>query len=117
MASSDALAVGLWPSGCVDHGDGIEVVAPVRHLAAGDGDDGDEAVVVGSAGLDRLAVNFVFQDYYRGLAVPVDPEAPPDTCSGVHTGPGATPLTRMPFFASCFARDFTKFMVAALVCA
>ena len=42
-------------------------------------------------------------------------EAPPDTCSGVQTGPGATPLTRMPFGPSCLASDFTKFIVAALV--
>ena len=33
--------------------------------------------------------------------------APPETCSGVQIGPGATPLTRMPFGASCLASDFT----------
>ena len=44
-------------------------------------------------------------------------EAPPDTCSGVQTGPGATPFTRMPFLANCLANDFTKFIVAAFVCA
>ena len=43
--------------------------------------------------------------------------APPLTCSGVQIGPGATPLTRMPFGPNCLARDLTKFMVAALVCA
>lgn len=30
-----------------------------------------------------------------------------DTCSGVQIGPGATPLTRMPFDARCLARDRT----------
>ena len=44
-------------------------------------------------------------------------DAPPDTCSGVQIGPGATPFTRMPFGPSCLASDFTKFIVAALVCA
>jgi len=29
-------------------------------------------------------------------------------------GPGATPFTRMPLGPSCFAKDFTKLMVAAL---
>jgi len=33
--------------------------------------------------------------------------APPLTCSGVQIGPGATPFTRMPFEASCFASDLT----------
>ena len=33
--------------------------------------------------------------------------APPETCSGVQIGPGATPLTRMPFSASCLASEFT----------
>ena len=32
--------------------------------------------------------------------------APPDTCSGVQIGPGATPQTRMPLGASCFAERF-----------
>jgi hypothetical protein len=32
-------------------------------------------------------------------------------------GPGATPLTRMPFGPNCFASDLTKFMVAAFVSA
>ncbi len=41
--------------------------------------------------------------------------APPLICSGVQIGPGATPLTRMPFGASCLANDFTKFIVAAFV--
>lgn len=42
-------------------------------------------------------------------------DAPPEICSGVQMGPGATPLTRMPLGPSCLARDFTKFCVTALV--
>jgi hypothetical protein len=34
-------------------------------------------------------------------------EAPPETCSGVQIGPGATALTRMPLGPSYFASDFT----------
>jgi hypothetical protein len=37
----------LPPSHCVEHGDGVQVVAPVGHFAFADGDEGDEAVVVG----------------------------------------------------------------------
>src|SRR5256885_1371792 len=33
--------------------------------------------------------------------------APPLTCNGVQIGPGATPLTRMPFLPSCLAKDLT----------
>jgi hypothetical protein len=43
--------------------------------------------------------------------------APPLICSGVEAGPGATPLTLIPFEANCLAGDLKKFMVAALVCA
>ena len=41
--------------------------------------------------------------------------APPETCSGVQTGPGATPFTRIPLLANCLASDFTKLVVAAFV--
>lgn len=37
----------LWPSLCVEYGDEVPIVAPVRHLAVSDGHDGGEAVVVG----------------------------------------------------------------------
>ena len=42
-------------------------------------------------------------------------DAPPEICSGVQIGPGATPFTRIPLGPSCLASDFTKFIVAALV--
>jgi len=42
---------------------------------------------------------------------------PPVTCSGVHTGPGATAFTRMPFGASCFAKPLANTKIAPLVAA
>jgi hypothetical protein len=35
--------------------------------------------------------------------------------SGVHTGPGDTTLTRMPFSISCCARTFEYWLIAPLV--
>jgi hypothetical protein len=37
--------------------------------------------------------------------------------SGVHTGPGATAFTRIPFGASCWASALVKFRIAALLVA
>ena len=42
---------------------------------------------------------------------------PPETCSGVQNGPGATTLTRMPFGASCCARPLLNVLIAAFVVA
>jgi hypothetical protein len=50
------------PADGVEHGDGVEVVAPVRDLAVLDRDDRDEVVVVGPPGADCPAVNCVFED-------------------------------------------------------
>ena len=42
---------------------------------------------------------------------------PPLTCSAVHTGPGATEFTRIPFEAICFANPRVKAIMALLVAA
>ena len=62
-AGCDPFSVVLGgPADGVEHGDGVEVVAPACDLAVLDRDDGDEVVVVGVPGADRSAVDCVFQD-------------------------------------------------------
>ncbi len=56
------LVVARGPADRVEYGDGVEVVAPVCDLAVLDRDEGDKVVVVGVPGVDRSAVDGVFED-------------------------------------------------------
>lgn len=61
---------GSRPAHGVEHGDGVAAVAPVRDLSVLDRDDGDEVVVVGGRGADRLTADRVCEDDDRRFAVP-----------------------------------------------
>src|ERR1700690_2374593 len=52
----------------------VEVVPPPGHFAVLDRDDGDEAVVVRTAGLCRFAVDLILEDHDRCIGISIDTE-------------------------------------------
>lgn len=57
------------------------------------------------------------KDFVSNSITPPSVGWPPAGCSGVHTGPGATALTRMPRGASCVDRPLDIEFIAAFVMA